>query len=321
MSTAPVASTPSTPSPRQAFRQELLDAGLLVDTGVPGLYLRSGEFEDVVQALDRYVTRLGEADREQVPDQPRPWRLALPPVLARSVFERTDYLASFPHLIGAVSTFAGDDRAHAQLLARHAAGQDWADCLEPTQTMLVPAACHAVYPQLTGRLPEGGRLVDVLASCFRHEPSDDPARMQAFRMREFVRVGTPQEALAHRDRWVRSALEALLALDLDARQVVANDPFFGRAGRLLAVNQRDDALKFEIEVAVFGPDEPGTAVASSNYHQTHFGANFDIRAADGEPAHSACVGFGLERITLALMRRHGLDSRVWPSDVRRVLWP
>ncbi|HEX3002784.1 MAG TPA: amino acid--[acyl-carrier-protein] ligase [Angustibacter sp.] len=321
MGTAPAVPEAGSTSARQAFRGELLDAGLLVDTGVPGLYLRSGDFEDVVQALDRYVTRLGEADRDQVPDQPRPWRLALPPVLARSVFERTDYLASFPHLIGAVSTFGGDDRAHAQLLTRHASGEDWTDCLQPTQTMLVPAACHAVYPQLTGGLPEGGRLVDVLAYCFRHEPSGDPARMQAFRMREFVRVGTPEEALAHRNRWARTALEALLALDLEAQQVVANDPFFGRAGRLLAVNQRDDALKFEIEVALFGADEPGTAVASSNYHQTHFGVNFAISTADGEPAHSACVGFGLERITLALLRRHGLDVGTWPSSVRGLLWP
>ena len=33
-------------------------------------------------------------------------------------------------------------------------------------------------------------------------------------------------------------------------------------------------------------------------------------------AHTACVGFGLERITLALLRHHGLDLAAWPEAVR-----
>jgi hypothetical protein len=33
------------------------------------------------------------------------------------------------------------------------------------------------------------------------------------------------------------------------------------------------------------------------------------------------VGFGLERITLALFRAHGMDVRHWPKDVRKQLWP
>ena len=38
--------------------------------------------------------------------------------------------------------------------------------------------------------------------------------------------------------------------------------------------------------------------------------------ADGEVAHSACVGFGMERIALALFRTHGLDPATWPVSVR-----
>ena len=36
-------------------------------------------------------------------------------------------------------------------------------------------------------------------------------------------------------------------------------------------------------------------------------------------AHSACVGFGLERIALALFRKHGFDPDRWPHDVKQVL--
>jgi hypothetical protein len=41
--------------------------------------------------------------------------------------------------------------------------------------------------------------------------------------------------------------------------------------------------------------------------------------ADGTPAATACIGFGLERVTLALLDRHGLDPAQWPAGVWRVL--
>ena len=39
----------------RAFRDELLDHGLLIATGVPGVYGRSGEFEDTIERVDRAV--------------------------------------------------------------------------------------------------------------------------------------------------------------------------------------------------------------------------------------------------------------------------
>jgi hypothetical protein len=43
--------------------------------------------------------------------------------------------------------------------------------------------------------------------------------------------------------------------------------------------------------------------------------------ADGSDAHTACLGFGLERITLALLKTHGLDPAAWPADTRDALAP
>ena len=87
---------------------------------------------------------------------------------------------------------------------------------------------------------------------------------------------------------------------------------------MLAANQRDQELKFEIQVQIAGP-EP-TAVASFNYHQDHFSSVFGIKTAEGEVAHTACLGFGEERITIALLRTHGLDPAGWPAAVRERLW-
>jgi seryl-tRNA synthetase len=65
--------------------------------------------------------------------------------------------------------------------------------------------------------------------------------------------------------------------------------------------------------------ERPTAVVSCNYHQDHFGDTFGIALHEGGHAHTACVGFGLERITLALFKTHGFDLAQWPATVRATL--
>jgi len=295
-----------------AFRDELLAAGLLVGTGVPGLYGRSADYEAIVHAFDSFVTR-------NVMVAPLT-SLRFPPVLARWVFDRTDYLKSFPDLMGSVHTFRGSDRQHAELVSLVEEGGDWQQALTPADVVLASAACHPIYPLCTGRLAEGGRRFQVNGYCFRCEPSVDPARMQAFRMHEHVFVGDPDGAQRHRDAGLEQGLELLASLGLAVETVVANDPFFGRVGTMLATNQRDEALKIEIVTPVTSEDAP-TAIMSANCHRDHFGTPFGIQTADGATAHSACVAFGVDRVTLALLSTHGLDPQGWPSSVRGRLWP
>src|SRR5207237_7131379 len=109
------------------------------------------------------------------------------------------------------------DREHTEMLRKRDQGDDWTRDLAATDVMLTPAACYPLYPTATGTLPEGGRTVDLVSYVFRHEPSADPARMQIFRMREYVRLGTAEQALAHRGAWLERAREMLQALGLKAR--------------------------------------------------------------------------------------------------------
>lgn len=300
-------------SARARFRDELIEAGFLVPSSVEGLYGRSGEFEDIIDTIDDHVKAAGAAEHGY--EAPR---FRFPPVFPREAFERTDYIASFPNLTGAINTFDGDNKAHAALLADRSEGKDWDHHLGSAGTMLVSAACHPSYSMMTGTLPEEGKLLDIYGYCFRHEPAVDPARMQAFRMHEYVRVGTPDEAVAHRERWVARGLQVLADLGLEAEAVIANDPFFGRAGRMLAANQRNENLKTELVVKLYGDLDDGTAVVSANCHRDHFGHTFGIHTVDGQPAHSACVGFGMERIALAMLRTHGLDRGRWPASIARL---
>jgi seryl-tRNA synthetase len=293
-----------------AFRDLLFQRGLLVGTGVPGVYGRSLEFEDTVDRIDAAVAALGAADGARV--------LRFPPILNRAHFERSGYLESFPHLAGAIHSFAGDDHAHRTLLHSVANGADWSRAWRPAEVVLTPAACYPVYPTLAGTLPEGGSLVDVMSYCFRHEPSDDVARMQMFRMHEHVRAGDAATVMAWREIWLERAQAFAQSLGLEWRSQVASDQFFGRTGKLLASGQRQQKLKLEI-VAPIASDEAPTAIVSLNDHRDHFGELFGIAASDGSVAHTSCIGFGLERIALALYRRHGLDRAHWPGPVRDVL--
>lgn len=293
-----------------AFLQELLAAGLLIDSGVPGVYGRGEGFERVRWAFDALVTRAADVDT--------PERMAFPPVLPRRQLEQIGYLKSFPHLAGTIFSFAGDEEQAAEQEDRASRHEDWSGFQSQTDLVLTPAACYPVYPAVAARGPlaPGGLTVDAGGSyVFRNEPSGDPARLQMFHQREIVRIGEPDTVAAWRDAWRDRSVELLRGVGLDARFDVANDPFFGRSGRLLARSQRAQALKFEVLVQIAGP-EP-TAVASFNYHQDHFASTYGIALADGGgSAHTACLGFGLERITLALLRTHGLDADAWPAEVR-----
>jgi seryl-tRNA synthetase len=295
-----------------SFRSSLFEAGLLLETGIDGLYGRSADYEAVVAALDamigRWASELGATG------------VHFPPVVARTTFDRTNYVQSFPDLMGSVHVFRGGDRDHAELLRRVEADADWQALLEPAEVVLASAACHPVYPLCTGRLPVAGRLFEIHGWCFRHEPSIDPARQQAFHMHEVVHVGTPESAERHRDRGLERGLTMLGDLGLAMTAVPANDPFFGRLGTIMAAGQLEEALKMEGVTPICSTEHP-TAVMSANYHRDHFGLPFSIETPDGSVAHSSCVAFGVDRITLALLHTHGLDPARWPADVRARLWP
>jgi seryl-tRNA synthetase len=295
---------------QSAFLAELTDAGLLLPSGVPGVYGRGSAFGELVAALEALITRRSVDDGVSVE------RAAFTPVMPRRELEEIGYLASFPHLAGTIFSFAGDE-AQAAWRIEH---KDFGAFQQQTDLVLVPAACYPSYPMIAARWPLGsdGVSLDLGGSwVFRNEPSGDPARMQTFHQRELVRFGTPERVSDWRELWCARGLEILTDLGLDAQSDVASDPFFGRTGRMLARSQRSQALKLEILVPIAG-DEP-TAVASFNCHREHFATLYGLTCADGGPAHTACVGFGLERIALALFKRHGCDRATWPSEINAQL--
>ncbi|HBF28576.1 amino acid--[acyl-carrier-protein] ligase [Rhizobium sp.] len=295
------------------FLDRLFDAGLLIDTGVDGLYGRSGQFEDVIAAFERLIDRFGGADGAEA--------IRFPPGMNRAYFETSGYMKSFPQLAGTVHSFCGSELDHMSLLKCMDADEDWSKEQKITDIVLTPAACYPLYPTIAkrGAIAATGALFDLQSYCFRHEPSKDPARQQLFRMREYVCMGTQDHVTDFRQTWMDRGLKMMEEVGLTVEIDIANDPFFGRAGKMLANNQRDQNLKFELLIPITSTTNP-TACMSFNYHQDAFGTKWGLNLEDGSVAHTACVGFGLERIALALFHHHGLDVNAWPEQVRKALW-
>ena len=199
------------------LRSRLVEAGLLIPSGVPGIYGRAGVFEAVIEGFERLVTQAGrDLDGVEV--------MRFPPILPRAVYETLSHIHQFPDLLGSIHTFTGDAKAHRAMTKTFMDGDDWTEHLSPAASMLIPAACYPLYPTATGTLPEQGRIVDLRSYVFRHEPSPDPARMQIFRQREYVRLGTAEQVLDHRNMWLDRGEALLKSLGLPVR--------LGRPGRL-----------------------------------------------------------------------------------------
>jgi seryl-tRNA synthetase len=298
-------------SGRQSGASQALFRELFHSTGVDGLYARTGLYERVIAAVGGFISEHRPAGAEV---------LAFPPVMSRAQIERQGYLKSFPNLLGVVSCLCGDERDIRRLVEGADAGGDWTTGLVASDLVLSPAACYPVYPMVAARgaLPADGALFDVSCECFRREPSTNIDRMQSFRMREFVRIGSPDQVLQFRSEWLDRGRAMAATLGLAFQVDLASDPFFGRGGELVARSQIEQALKFEL-LAPIKAGAPPTACMSFNYHQDHFALAWGMTLGAGALPHSACVAFGVDRVALALFAAHGLRLDRWPASVVEAL--
>jgi seryl-tRNA synthetase len=275
--------------------------------GMDGVHARTGRYEEVADALQRFISR-------HRPDNAEVFRF--PPVMSLRQLEKQGYLNSFPQLLGCVCCLHGTEADVTAAVERARKGADWTRETTTANLALSPAACYPIYPIAAemGPVPAAGLTFDVAADCFRHEPSRELDRLQSFRMREFVRIGAPAQIAAFSEHWMERAKALAEMLELPYSFDVASDPFFGRVGQLMSANQVEQALKFELLIPVRANGGP-TACMSFNYHREHFGKTWGLVDEAGEIAHSGCVAFGIDRLTLALFATHGIAVESWPRGV------
>jgi seryl-tRNA synthetase len=142
-------------------------------------------------------------------------------------------------------------------------------------------------------------------------------RLWDFAMREVVFVGEQADVVRRRDAALGAGQSLLEQLDLSYELVTAADPFFIDSYAVQAAFQRGFELKYEFLCPLAYRDRK-LAIGSVNYHQDFFGRSFDITLAEA-PCHTACVGFGLERLALAVLAQHGTDPKHWPSPLQEAV--
>jgi seryl-tRNA synthetase len=309
---APIRTDSPELAPQSADPLDHLADVLFHKMGTDGVYARTALYEDIVERLAALITRNREPGTEV---------MRFPPVMNRAQLEKSGYLKSFPNLLGCVCGLHGTEREINAAVSRFDAGGDWTKSLSPADLVLSPAACYPLYPIAASRgpVPANGWRFDVAADCFRREPSRLLDRLQSFRMREFVYIGSADRVSAFRERWMERAQGIACDLGLMCAIDYANDPFFGRVGQMKAVSQKQQALKFELLVPLRSEEEKPTACMSFNCHLDHFGVTWGIRDADGAPAHTACVAFGMDRLAVAMFQTHGSNVTRWPTAVLKLL--
>ncbi len=143
---------PGTPDQTE-FLDALIARGLLIPSGVPGVYGRGSAFEAVRVGVDRMIDRTAAPDGAEL--------LRFPPLLPRYQLEALGYLKNFPHLAGTIFGFDGTElEANEQFeLANEARGLERI----PEAERPGPAAC-GVLSRLPGdrrtRAAGGRRLHD-----------------------------------------------------------------------------------------------------------------------------------------------------------------
>ena len=270
----------------------------------PGLIGLRGDALELYEQLARLAAEAAADDGREA------WRP--PAAIALGTLARARYFESFPQWL----TLAAHLREDAASLEHVARADDPAaaacEACAPADAALPPAVCYHVYAALAGRVLSTPMAITLEGTCWRHEGDrlQPLARGWAFTMREGVCLGDDDAVRAFRARGIARATELASALSLDARLEEATDPFFRPTARGRELLQRVKGLKQELRLPVGGET---TAAASFNLHEGFFGEAFDIRLADGAPAASACVAFGIERWLLAFLAAHGTSSRDWPA--------
>jgi hypothetical protein len=270
----------------------------------PGLIVGSPAAVAAIGTIDRWLTRLFARFE--------PVELAVPGLVSTEVLERSGYLSSLPHHVTGCSTVDFRIEAVRAVSAGGIAALQHPD-VRSAPVALPPAACHHVYAYLADQVAGDPVVYGLRACCARHEPAGfGPYRLWSFQQREFVHVGTAEGAR----RFVAEVLALLsdvvaTSSPLRCRLASASDPFFVARAAAGATFQSFAGTKHELLAVTPGGDE--VALGSVNLHRSYFGRRFGIRTAAGDPVHTACAGFGLERMAAVLAGWLGPDPGAWPQ--------
>ena len=292
--------------------QELVEAGIIQETS-KGIFLWREPVSLFLRFLDdALVQRFAKsfhASEEKYPN-----------VISAGELIKTNHLSSFPEHLNFVNNIRSelkllDDAAEA---ARSPAGLQFisADIMENPKLIHNPSTCYHCYASRAGTTVKENKVVTALASCHRYEGANHQqiGRLMEFSLREVIFLGSPNFVRETREKCLR--LIQIFADEWEFGGVLRseNDPFFTSDFETKAEHQRKMKMKYEYRASLCDDNE-GLAVMSSNLHGLTFSKTFNLEGKDW-PVHTGCIGFGLERMAIALIAQHGTNPDKWPQQLK-----
>jgi seryl-tRNA synthetase len=308
------------------YRTRTMSRPIIRGTTAPGegVYM-AGRGQVMLEGVPLQLFRYFDSALAELEKNWTTQELLTPTLIPADVLAKCDYFRSFPNTVTFACHLEPDAAVINRFRARHehkttVDREALADMGTP-EACLAPAVCYHVYHRNQGlTLPAEGIAYSVRGKCFRYESSNmrELTRLWDFTMRELVFLGTSEYVLEERERCVQIIGEFLDELGLAAEIRTASDPFYiAPDASSKTYFQLTAETKYELSAVL--PDEQRLAIGSLNYHTDFFGRAFDINVEGSGPAHSSCIGFGLERFVCAFLAQHGNNPADWPEEVRSAL--
>ncbi len=189
------------------------------------------------------------------------------------------------------------------------------DEVSPLQLVQNPSTCYHCYAARRDSSIEDDTAITATTRCHRFEAANHQqfGRLLEFTLREIIFLGSPGYARATREQCLQLIRQLAGDWRLYGELAPANDPFFSADFAAKANQQRRLAMKFEYRMTIPGEDKK-LAVMSSNLHGPTFSKAFNIKQG-GRVINSGCLGFGMERLALAIIAQHGSDPVLWPPGL------
>ncbi|QUS39094.1 hypothetical protein RPMA_09790 [Tardiphaga alba] len=267
--------------------------------------------------LSRLVRFLDDAILRRFAPSFKPIEETYPNVIPIESLWRANHLSGFPEHLHLVSHLESDVESLDAFATR--ARQFKVEAIShddsPQAASLLahnPSTCYHCYALRAGRDIGPDQAITAITRCHRYEAINhrQPGRLLEFSMREIIFLGTPDYVRATRVRSLELVEQMVSDWSLYGTLVTANDPFFSSDFSNKAGQQHRLAMKYEYKADL--PPHQSISVLSSNLHGPTFSKAFGITQGR-HPINTGCIGFGLERIALALIAQHGDDVTTWPA--------
>lgn len=170
--------------------------------------------------------------------------------------------------------------------------------------ILNPALCLHCYPLLKGYKFDNKSdvILTVKGSCFRDESGNlnNQERLHEFSMREIVFFTNDYKIKKYQKESINFFYLLGRLIGLDFKLEIANDIFFSDNAEKQLFSQLISDDKIELCIYCNNVSEY-ISVASINKHHNHFSKPFELKDENEKLINTMCIGFGLDRLVLALL--------------------